>query len=41
MNARKKDIGATQSTEFEGGVGTKVLEHVKGYLYVKYENYNF
>ncbi len=40
MNDRKKDVGATQSTEFRVGGATKVVVQVKGYLYTGYEQYN-
>ncbi len=33
MNDRKKDVGATRSTEFRVGAATKVVVQVKGYLY--------
>ncbi len=32
MIDRKKDVGATQSTEFRFGAATKVVVQVKGYL---------
>ncbi len=32
MIDRKKDVGATQSTEFRVGAATKVVVQVKGYL---------
>ncbi len=41
MNDRKKDVGATRSTEFRVGAATKVVAQVKGYLYAEYEHYNF
>ena len=41
MNDRKKDVGATRSTEFRVGAATKVVAQVKGYLYTEYEHYNF
>ena len=41
MNHRKKDVGATQSTESKVGSGTKDVEQIKGYRYTKYEQYNF
>jgi hypothetical protein len=33
----KKDVGATQSTEFKVGVATKVVVQVKSYLYSTYK----
>ncbi len=41
MNDRKKDVGATQSTKFRVGAGTKVVVQVNGYLPTEYEHYNF
>jgi len=38
MNDRKKDIGATPTSEFNVGTGTKVLEQVMGYLCTEYEH---
>jgi hypothetical protein len=32
MIDRKKDVGATQSTEFTVGAATKVVVQIKGYI---------
>ncbi len=41
VNDRKKNVRATQSTELKVGAATKVVAHIKTYLYTEYEQYNF
>jgi hypothetical protein len=41
MIDRKKDVGATQSTEFRVGAATKVVVQINAYLDTKYKHYNF